>query len=405
MDATTYSKLLRCGNYADYQAIVEKDSNVLYFCQDNGKLYKGTVDFSDSFKVVTSSTIPEAANAVPGFIYYESDTHIFKTLLSGAYVEIGNPIDAVGDGTTHTFSASSSDAEVPSSKNVWLYGQAIKAEVEGGSDVVKNVSAGATDAGIVVTKGDDSTSAVTVPGVFVDATAGATAGQIIFTDSSNATSGVVVAGVIKGVAAGASAGQIIITDTADATSAVSVPLQDLSGYVKGVAAGATDGTIVVTAGDDSTAAVTVPGVVTTPTWDETALKLTLPVAGGTSVEVNIPKDIFLESGSYDATNKKIIRVLNDASSTTIEFSVSDLIPIYDAADTSTVATSIDWDATNGKYIISAAAKLSDATANALTYDATGLLVDGSAFADATDFANLVSSHNSLADAFAWGSFT
>lgn len=406
MDATTYTKLLRCGSYADYLLIESKDANVLYFCQDNGKLFKGTVDFSNSFVAVTSSTIPTAANAVPGLVYYETDTETFKTKIGNDLVTLGNPIDAVGDGTTHTLSSSSSDSEVPSSKNVWLYGQAIKAEVEGGSDVVKNVGAGATAAGLVVTKGDDSTAGVTVPGVIVSAAAGSTAGQIVFTDSSDTTSGVVVGGVVKSVAAGATAGSLVITDTADATSAVNIVLPSLDGLVKSVAADATTaGSLIVTAGDDSTSRVTLQGVAGAPTWDETSLRLTIPVLGGTSVEVNIPKDIFLESGTYDTTNKKIILTLNDASSTVIEFSVADLIPIYDAADTSTVATSITWDATNGKYVISADAKISDATNNALTYDATGLLVDGSAFADATDFANLVSSHNSLADAFTWGSFT
>ena len=340
-DATTYNKILYYGYYQDYLDLTTKSDSVLYFCTDNGKLFKGSVDFSNSFVADVAANTPSASDAVPGLIYYETDTYKFKTKIGNALVEIGNPLDAVGDGTTHTFSVSSSDETVPSSKNVWLYGQDILSQATGGSAVVKNVAADqTTDAAIVVTYGDDSTSQVVVPGI------------------------------IKSIAADqTTAGTLIVTDSAGAESNV-----------------------------------TLGGLVHNPVWDETSLKLTLPVVDGTDIEVNIPKDIFLESGSYDATNKKIVLVLNDASSTEIEFSVSDLIPIYDSADTSTVATSITWDATNGKYIISAAAKLSDATSNVLTYDSTGLLVDGSQFADATEVADLIEAHNNLADAFTWGTF-
>ncbi len=397
-DATTYTKILYYGNYADLPAT--RDANKLYFCVDNGKLYKGDVDFSDSFKAVTSSTIPTAANAVPGFIYYESDTHKFKTLLGGALVEIGNPIDAVGDSTTHTLSELSADDHVPSSKNVWLYGQAIKDEVIGGSDVVKTIADATDPAKILVTYGDDSTNEVEVSGVYTGVEADATdAGKINFTVAGDATESVTVPGVVTGLDASTAAATIKVALT-DGTDEVVVP-----GVIVSAAAGTADAQIVFTDSDDATTGVTIPGVVTTPTWDETALKLTLPVSGGTAVEVNIPKDIFLESGSYDATNKQIVLVLNDASSTEIRFSVSDLMPIYEAGDTTTVDTSITWDSTNGKYVVSSDVNISDATNNVITTDANGLLVDGSQFASATDFATLEESHNNLAAVAGWTSFT
>ena len=158
-DATTYAKILFTGNYTSYVAIATKDPDVLYFCQDEGKLFKGEKDYTDSFVQVTSATLPVAG--IPGKIYYETDTHKFKTYLGNAYVELQQPIDQVGDSTTHTFSPSSSDDYVPSSKNVWLYGQAIISEVIGGTDVIKNVTAGPDDASVTVTYGDNSTSKVT----------------------------------------------------------------------------------------------------------------------------------------------------------------------------------------------------------------------------------------------------
>lgn len=340
-DATTYSKILYYGSYANYKAIQNKDSNVLYYC-DNGKLYKGTVDYTDAFVYTTSDDIPAAAQAVPGKIYYESDTKKFKVLngTKTAYIEIGNPIDIVGDSTTHTLSSASSDEHVPSSKNVWLYGQAIKAEVIGGTDVVSNVTASDNSGAIIVTYGDDSTSEVVIPNA--------------------------------------------ITGIKDSTT--------------------TDAQLIISHAGAADTNVTITGVVTTPTWDSTNLKLTLPVSGGNNVEVNIPKDIFLKEGSYDATNKQIVLVLNDTSETEIRFSVEDLIPIYDIADTTTVDMSIDWDATNGKHVISGEVNVSATAGQGLTVENDGLYVDISGFATTSDFETLEASHNNLAGAFTWGTF-
>ena len=315
MASTTYTKILYAGTYAQYLALVDAgtvNTDYLYFCTDNGKLFKGTVDFTNSFIPGQSSATPTAANAVPGKIYYETDTKKFKTLIGNALVEIGNPIDAVGSNTTTTITSTSTDDQVPSSKNVWLYGQQIKSEAIGGSNVVKTIANDSTtDAGIIVTKGDDTTSSVVVS-----------------------------------------------------------------------------------------------GVVTTPTWNSTSLTLTLPVAGGSDVVVNIPKDIFLESGYYDTTTKKIVLVLNDSEHSQIEFSVEDLIPIYVAKDTSTVDMTVALNSTTGQYEISADVNISADTDNAITLEADGIFVDGSAFASASDFSDLEGTVNNLAAAsLQWGTFT
>ena len=313
MAATTYSKILYAGTYANYQAIATKDANVLYFCTDNGKLFKGEIDFTDSFVASLESAVPTAANAVPGKIYYATDTKKFRTLIDGALVEIGNPIDAQGSQTTSTITNVSTDDHVPSAKNVWTYGQEILAQATGGSAVVKTIANDVTtDAGIIVTYGDDSTSSVVPTGI--------------------------VTAVEK--------------DTANEASII----------VKN-SAGAADTNI------------TLKGVVTTPSWDSTNLKLTLPVSDGTAVEVNIPKDIFLKSGSYDATNRQIVLVLNDSSSTEIRFNVADMVDIYIAKDTTTVDTTVAWNTTAGKYEISSDVNVSADANNKLTIANDGLLVD------------------------------
>ena len=343
-DSTTYSRILKSGTYADYKAIEVKDQNVLYFCTDKGKLFKGTIDFTDNFIWTNSTAIPTPANAVPGKIYYEADTKLWKTLneTGTAFIQIGNPIDAVGDNTATTITINSSDATEPSSKNVWLYGQKIKSEVIGGGDVVKTVAADqTTPAAIIVTKGDDSTSQVVIPDVVIG----------IADDTTN------------------------------------------------------DAQIIFTKSDDSTTAVSISGVVTTPTWDSTNLKLTLPVSGGTAVEVNIPKDIFLQSGSYDVTNRQIVLVLNDASSTEIRFNVGDMVDIYVAKDTTSIDTTIAWNATSGKYEISGDINLSATADNGAQIAADGLYVPTAGFATTTDLATLEGSHNNLAEAaLTWGTF-
>ena len=332
MSATTYTKILYAGTYANYKDITNKNSNYLYFC-DNGKLFKGSVDYSDNFVTCLESAVPAASAAVPGKIYYSTDTKKFRTLLGGAMVEIGNPVDVVGDSTSHTLSSNSTDDHVPSSKNVWMYGQAIKAEVIGGSDVVKSVAADqTTDAAIIVTKGDDSTSQVVIPGV--------------------------VTSVAK--------------DTTNEAS------------------------IIVTGSDGNTSGITLKGVVTTPSWDSTNLKLTLPVSDGSSIEVNIPKDIFLKSGTYDVTNRQIVLVLNDTTGTEIRFNVADMVDIYTAKDTTSVDTTIAWNTTTGKYEISADVNVSADADNKLTIANDGLLVD---------ISDLEDSHNNLAEAaLEWGTF-
>ena len=312
MAATTYTKIIYAGSYANYKLIENPNENFLYFCTDTGKLFKGSVDFTDSFIASLESAVPAASDAVPGKIYYATDTKKFRTLIGGALVEIGNPIDAQGSQTTSTITNVSTDDHVPSAKNVWTYGQEILSQATGGSAVVKNVAADATDAAaVVVTYGDDSTSQVVVPGV--------------------------VTGVAK-----------------DNTNAAS---------------------IIVTGSDGNTTGITLHNVVTTPSWDSTNLKLTLPVSDGSAVEVNIPKDIFLKDGTYDITNRQIVLVLNDTSETEIRFNVSDMVDIYVAKDTSTVDTTIAWNTTSGKYEISGDVKLSDSASNILTVDSTGLIVN------------------------------
>ena len=89
-----------------------------------------------------------------------------------------------------------------------------------------------------------------------------------------------------------------------------------------------------------------------------------------------------------------------------------MVPIYDVTDTSTVDSHITWDATNGKYVISADAKISADQGNGIEEKADGLYLDVRPYATTTDLgaleaavATLEESHNNLAAAaLQWGTF-
>jgi hypothetical protein len=381
--ANVYTQILRQGTYAQYQALTTKDANLLYFCTDNGKLYKGSVDFTDNFVVVTAATLP--TTGVAGKIYYESDTKKFKTYIGSAYVDITFPVDTYTDAS---IGKNSDENHVPTSKNVYEYGQVIKSEVIGGKDVVKNIVAGSTAATETITYGDNTTGTVTVPGVATGLAATTDAAKVSLTMSTGNAVNVVVPGVATGISASKDAAKVSLTMSTGSAVDVVVP-----GVITAVANKASvDGAIDVTDSAGNTSEVLVSGVVTTPTWDASSRVLTLPVAGGTSVEVNIGKDIFLDpdaDNKYDPETNQIILYLNDGAGgepTKIEIPVAGMIPVYSGASTTTATVAIDK-----SLAISANVKVDKHTGNAITIasdteDGEGNTITGGLRVDLTAYA-------------------
>ena len=79
--ANTYNKVLLAGLQAKYDSMASHDANILYFCTDTGKLYKGDVDFSNS--LVAASTKP--GTPVAGKIYVLADTNTIETYVKLLY--------------------------------------------------------------------------------------------------------------------------------------------------------------------------------------------------------------------------------------------------------------------------------------------------------------------------------
>lgn len=273
--ANTYTNILKSGLQASYDALQTKDANVLYFCTDTGKLYKGTVDFTEAAKYVSS--LPD--KGVAGKIYVEASGKV-SAYINGAWSVVAYPVAT-------TIGVDSDDVHVASAAAVY---SAITAAIE-----------------------DLATSDNTV----------------------------------KAVEAGDDAAQLKVT-----------------------------------AGDDTTTTVTVPGVVTKPTWDASARKLTIPVTGDTAVEVNIGKDIYIDptaQNGYNADTKTIDLYLNDGTGssdpTKISIPAASLIDIY-TGDTTTTAKATVSD----KNVITVDVIVDPDTKNAIVKGENGLIVDLSDYA-------------------------
>ena len=122
MATKTYPNILKYGLQASYDALGVKDSNVLYFCTDTKKIYKGDIDFTDS--VVLAATKP-ATSIIAGKLYVIADTGTVEVYSGGAWHVVSYPIAT-------TISAASDDVHVATAKAVY---DAIQEAISGGSVV------------------------------------------------------------------------------------------------------------------------------------------------------------------------------------------------------------------------------------------------------------------------------
>ncbi len=137
--------------------------------------------------------------------------------------------------------------------------------------------------------------------------------------------------------------------------------------VKSIGEGTADGTIKVTKGDDSEVTVNVKGAVTTPTYDATTRKITLPIVGKEQpLVIELGKDIFVDStkdNKYNPETGNIELYLNDGSK--IEIPASSLVDTYTGGETTTATVTVGTD----DNVIKINVKLSTKEGNAITTDA------------------------------------
>ena len=169
MSATpkTYKNILKYGTQANYAALATKDADVLYFCTDTGKLYKGEVDFTNA--VVFASTKTGLTNPIVGKTYFFADTgtvEAYDPAVPG-WKTISYPLVT----TIVDSAAGNDDVHVPSAKAVYDFVEAEIAEVVGG-DMVKAVqqkvdasTSEAVEGTIQYVTGDDVAHDVQMTGV------------------------------------------------------------------------------------------------------------------------------------------------------------------------------------------------------------------------------------------------
>ena len=265
-----FKTILKSGLQASYNAIDPKDPDVLYFCTDTQKVYKGDVDYTNS--VVPVATKPEAPAA--GKVYVIEDTNTVEAYINSEWVVLVYPMAT-------SISASSDNLHIATAKAVY---DAISSLTSSG-DIVEDVEAGESAAQLTIVKGDGGTTSVTVP-----------------------------------------------------------------------------------------------GVVTTPSYDPSTRKITLPVTGGSPVEINLGKDIFIDpeaDNGYNDETQCIELYLNDGTGdgkgTKIEIPASDLVDIYTGGTADGTSVTVD-----PQNVIKVNLVIDPDENNSLVLTSAGLKVDVSA---------------------------
>lgn len=146
MVTKTYPNILKYGLQANYDALQTKDVDVLYFCTDTKKIYKGSIDFTDS--AIVAATKP-ATGIVAGKLYIIADTGTCEVYSGGAWHVVSYP-------AATTITAASDDVHVPTAKAVWDLVQ----ETISGEGVVNAVAASETEGNIAVTTNGETTDVV-----------------------------------------------------------------------------------------------------------------------------------------------------------------------------------------------------------------------------------------------------
>lgn len=275
----------RAGTLAQYTAAT-KNENTLYFITDAKKIYKGSVDVTESIVLVTNFTGAEGGisveNAFEGKLYINATTFEVRIKSGSAWV-------------------------------------------------------------------------ILTPGYLTDSTNWATADGDKFATISLIKSGIAAAiEEIKG------------------DSAL------VSGLSWTAESGAGTGKLVVTRGDGTTADVALTGVPYSIAYDKDALTLTISKYGEAEGQViNLPKDNFVRSGTYDSDTKEIVLTVGDGTSTSeVRIPAASLVDVYTGKASDNITVSV-----NDSNEITATAIIDPVEGNALVSSATGLKVDISGKAD------------------------
>ena len=155
----TNTKILYYGLQASYDALATKDNDILYFCTDSKKIFKGSVEMTEQVRFAASKA--GVASPVAGKLYVFADTGTVEIYNGSVWTVVSYPILKSVAGGGAGIDATSTDVQVPSAKAVYDYVQGII----GGDDVVTEIDVSEEEGKITVIKGDGSETDVAVHGV------------------------------------------------------------------------------------------------------------------------------------------------------------------------------------------------------------------------------------------------
>lgn len=149
----TIANILKAGLQSAYNALQTKDENVLYFCTDTGKMYKGSVDFTESVKVAAT----KPSTPVDGKVYIIQDAGTVEAYVGGAWHTITPKVN-------ETLDANAKAGELASAKAVYDFVTEIASTITSSDKVVENITS--TKAGkIDYATADGKSHEVTLAGV------------------------------------------------------------------------------------------------------------------------------------------------------------------------------------------------------------------------------------------------
>ena len=182
------AKILYYGLQADYNDLQNKDSNILYFCTDSKKIFKGDVEMTEQVRFAAVKANVSAP--VAGKLYIFADTGTVEVYNGSTWTVISYPILLTKNTQTGEpgITNASTDAQVPSAKAVYDYVQSIV----GGDDVVVSVAESETEGAVDVTNGAGTTTTVYVHGAVTTPTYDATTRTFTFPIADDAEHPVVV---------------------------------------------------------------------------------------------------------------------------------------------------------------------------------------------------------------------
>lgn len=138
------------GKYTDYKALEVKDAGTLYFTSDTHQLFKGTVEFTKSLRIV--DTLPSAENGEQGVFYVKTPQMTVHAFNGTDYIPVTKEV------ITAIPASGASDENIPSTKAVADYVGGKIAEVLGQKG--KFVTDVTYDAGVLTVDKGDTAAAV-----------------------------------------------------------------------------------------------------------------------------------------------------------------------------------------------------------------------------------------------------